>query len=292
MNAVRTAVFPVGGLGTRFLPATKAVPKEMLPVVDTPLIQYAVKEAIDAGIEYFVFVTAHGKEAVENHFDRNFELETSLNERERYDLLARVTSERLEPGRMSYVRQMQPLGLGHAVWCARHLVGNEPFAVLLADELLRGDTPPIGDLIEVHERHGGNVVSVVEVPREETGSYGIADPGEVEGPLVEIKGLVEKPDPSDAPSRYAIVGRYVLEPAVMELLEDGKRGTGGEIQLTDAMSRLIGESPFHGLVHRGSRYDCGTKVGFLEANVALALERDDLDGDVAAAVRRALEVAG
>jgi UTP-glucose-1-phosphate uridylyltransferase len=178
------------------------------------------------------------------------------------------------------------------VWCARHLVGSEPFAVLLADELLRGETPPIGDLIDVHERLGGNVVSVIEVPREETGSYGIADPGEVDGPLVEIKGLVEKPDPVDAPSRYAIVGRYVLEPSIMDLLEEGKRGAGGEIQLTDAMNTLIGAKPFHGLVHSGSRYDCGTKVGFLEANVALALERDDLDGDVAAAVRRALTSAG
>lgn len=289
MSEVRTAVFPVGGLGTRFLPATKAVPKEMLPVVDTPLIQYAVSEALEAGIENFVFVTAHGKAAVENHFDRNFELETSLAEGEKYDLLARVTAERLEPGQMSYVRQMQPLGLGHAVWCARHLIGNEPFAVLLADELLRGETPPIADLIAIHDERGGNVVAVIEVPRSETGSYGIADPGSVDGRIVEIEGLVEKPDPADAPSGYAIVGRYVLEPEVMAILGEGRRGAGGEIQLTDAMNRLIGDRPFHGVVHTGSRYDCGTKIGFLEANVALALERDDLDGDVAAAVRRALD---
>jgi UTP--glucose-1-phosphate uridylyltransferase len=288
MNRVRTAVFPVGGLGTRFLPATKAVPKEMLPVVDTPLIQYAVDEARAAGVEYFVFVTAHGKEAVENHFDRNFELETSLAERGKDELLAGISRDRLEPGRMLYVRQMEPLGLGHAVWCARHLIENQPFAVLLADELLRGETPPIADLIEVHEQRGGNVVSVIEVPREETGSYGIVDPGIIDGDVLEVDGLVEKPDPAAAPSRYAIAGRYVLDPEIMTFLGEGKRGAGNEIQLTDAMSRLIGTGPFHAVIHRGRRYDCGTKVGFLEANVALALERDDLDGDVAAAVRRAL----
>jgi UTP--glucose-1-phosphate uridylyltransferase len=289
MSGISTAVFPVGGLGTRFLPATKAVPKEMLPVVDTPLIQYAVDEARAAGIEYFVFVTAHGKEAVENHFDRNFELETSLAERGKDELLAGISRDRLEPGRMLYVRQMEPLGLGHAVWCARHLIGNEPFAVLLADELLRGDTPPIADLIEAHEQRGGNVVSVIEVPREETGSYGIVDPGIIDGDVLEVDGLIEKPDPAAAPSRYAIAGRYVLDPEIMTLLGEGKRGAGNEIQLTDAMSRLIGTGPFHAVVHRGRRYDCGTKVGFLEANVALALERDDLDGDVAAAIRRALD---
>jgi UTP--glucose-1-phosphate uridylyltransferase len=261
----------------------------MLPVVDTPLIQYAVDEARAAGIEYFVFVTAHGKEAVENHFDRNFELETSLAERGKDELLAGISRDRLEPGRMLYVRQMEPLGLGHAVWCARHLIGNEPFAVLLADELLRGDTPPIADLIEAHEQRGGNVVSVIEVPREETGSYGIVDPGIIDGDVLEVDGLIEKPDPAAAPSRYAIAGRYVLDPEIMTLLGEGKRGAGNEIQLTDAMSRLIGTGPFHAVVHRGRRYDCGTKVGFLEANVALALERDDLDGDVAAAIRRALD---
>jgi UTP--glucose-1-phosphate uridylyltransferase len=289
MSRIRSAVFPVGGLGTRFLPATKAIPKEMLPVVDTPLIQYAVDEARAAGIEYFVFVTAHGKEAVENHFDRNFELETSLAERGKDELLAVISRDRLEPGRLLYVRQMEPLGLGHAVWCARRLIGNEPFAVLLPDELLRGETPPIADLIAVHEQRGGNVVSVIEVPREETGSYGIIDPGIIDGDVLEVDGLVEKPDPAAAPSRYAIAGRYVLDPKIMTFLGEGKRGAGNEIQLTDAMSRLIGTGPFHAVVHQGRRYDCGTKVGFLEANVALALERDDLDGDVAAAVRRALD---
>ena len=270
MSRVRTAVFPVGGLGTRFLPVTKAVPKEMLPIVDIPLIQYAVDEARAAGVEYFVFVTAHGKEAIEDHFDRNVELETSLAERGKDDLLAIISAARLEPGRMASVRQMEPLGLGHAVWCARHLIGNEPFAVLLADELLLGSTPPLADLIEVHDQQGGNVVSVIEVPQEETGSYGIVDPGGIDGDVLEVNGLVEKPNPDEAPSRYAIAGRYVLDPAVMTILGEGKRGAGGEIQLTDAMSSLIGSAPFHAVVHRGSRYDCGTKIGFLEANVALS----------------------
>ena len=286
--AVRTAVFPVGGLGTRFLPATKAVPKEMLPVVDKPLIQYAVEEARDAGIENFVFVTAHGKAAVENHFDRNAELERALRERGDDDLMEHVNVAGTVPGGISYVRQMEALGLGHAVWCARNLIADEPFAVLLADELLRGDRPPLADLIDVHREKGGNVISVIEVPEDETGSYGIVTPGVIEGRTIEVKGIVEKPDPADAPSRYAAVGRYILEPRVMGLLGDGYRGAGGEIQLTDALARLVGGAPFHAVVHDGPRYDCGTKVGFLEANVALALERDDLGGDVAATLRRLL----
>ncbi|MEN8235175.1 MAG: UTP--glucose-1-phosphate uridylyltransferase [Actinomycetota bacterium] len=285
---VRTAIFPVGGLGTRFLPATKAVPKEMLPVVDKPLIQYAVEEAMDAGIENIVFVTAHGKAAVENHFDRNPDLEHTLAERDRHDLLELSIVAGTIPGRISYVRQMDALGLGHAVWCARNLIGDDPFAVLLADELLRGDRPPLTDLIDVHAETGGNVISVIEVPREETSSYGIIEPGKQDGRTIEVKGLVEKPDPSKAPSRFAAVGRYILEPKVMRLLGEGRIGAGNEIQLTDALARLIGGSPFHAVVHDGQRYDCGTKVGFLEANVALALERDDLDGDVAATLRRLL----
>ncbi|GMQ85792.1 MAG: UTP--glucose-1-phosphate uridylyltransferase GalU [Acidimicrobiia bacterium] len=287
MSSVRTAVFPVGGLGTRFLPATKAVPKEMLPVVDKPLIQYAVEEARDAGIEHFVFVTRSGKSAVEDHFDRNFELETVLGHQGRHELLPNILMDGTVPGRLAYVRQMDPLGLGHAVWCARHLIGNGPFAVLLADELLRGDRPPLADLIDVHEDTGGNVVSVIEVGAEDTGSYGIVDPGKIDGRRIEVKGLVEKPDPADAPSSYAIAGRYILQPEIMGLLGEGHIGAGGEIQLTDAMVRLIGGQPFDAVIHEGSRYDCGSKVGLLEANVALALERDDLDG-VESAVRRAL----
>jgi len=287
MSRVRTAVFPVGGLGTRFLPATKAVPKEMLPVVDKPLIQYAVEEARDAGVEHLVFVTASGKSAVEDHFDRNFELETVLARQGRHDLLPHIPMDGTVPGRLAYVRQMDPLGLGHAVWCARHLIGDGPFAVLLADELLRGDRPPLADLIDVHEDIGGNVVSVIEVAEEDTGSYGIVDPGRIDGRRIEVKGLVEKPDPADAPSQYAVAGRYILEPAIMGLLGEGHIGAGGEIQLTDAMARLIGGQPFNAVIHEGSRYDCGSKVGLVAANVALAMERDDLDG-VEEAVRRAL----
>ncbi|MGB9359785.1 MAG: UTP--glucose-1-phosphate uridylyltransferase [Acidimicrobiia bacterium] len=286
--SVRTAVFPVAGLGTRFLPATKAVPKEMLPVVDKPLIQYAVEEARDAGIENFVFITAHGKVAIENHFDRDMDLEHYLAARGQDDLLDLVQIDGTVPGRISYVRQVEALGLGHAVWCARNLIGNEPFAVLLADELLRGDRPPLMELIEVHERTGGNVISVMEVPADETGSYGIVTPGVIDGGIIEVKGLVEKPDPADAPSRYAAIGRYVLEPRVMDILALGYEGAGGEIQLTDALAGLIGGAPFHAVVHEGPRYDCGNKVGFLRANVALALERDDLGGDVEATIRELL----
>ena len=287
MTAVRTAVFPVGGLGTRFLPATKAVPKEMLPVVDKPLIQYAVEEARDAGIDHFVFVTAHGKTAVENHFDRDVAMETALRSQGKDDLVAQVLMDGTVPGRLAYVRQMDPLGLGHAVWCARHLIGDSPFAVLLADELLWGDTPPLGDLIAVHEETGGNVISVIEIDEEDTGSYGIVDPGKQDGRHVEVKGLVEKPEPAVAPSRLAIVGRYVLEPGIMGLLGEGQIGAGGEIQLTDAMARLIGDKAFDAVIHEGPRYDCGSKVGLLEASIALALERDDLEG-VEEAVRRVL----
>lgn len=286
--AVRTAVFPVGGLGTRFLPATKAVPKEMLPVVDKPLIQYAVEEARDAGVENFVFVTAHGKEAVENHFDRNAALERALLERGDEGLLNAARVGNTTPGRIAYVRQMDALGLGHAVWCARNLIGDEPFAVLLADELLRGDRPPLADLVELHDQVGGNVISVMEVPPEDTGSYGIVTPGTIEGRTIEVKGFVEKPDPADAPSNYAAIGRYILEPGVMDVLEEGRRGAGGEIQLTDALARMIGIGPFHAVVHEGARYDCGSKVGFIEATVALALERDDLGSDVADVLRRLL----
>lgn len=285
---VRTAVFPVGGLGTRFLPATKAVPKEMLPVVDKPLIQYAVEEARDAGIEHFVFVTSHGKTAVENHFDRDAGFEATLRDQGKEELIDRARVDGTVPGRLSYVRQMEPMGLGHAVWCARQMIGTDSFAVLLADELLIADRPPLADLIAVHEETGGNVISVIEVAPEETGSYGIVEPGAIEGRRVEVRGLVEKPDPSVAPSRYAIAGRYVLEPGIMRVLEEGRIGAGGEIQLTDAMAGLIGGRPFDAVVHEGARYDCGSKVGFIEASVALALGRDDLDG-VEEAVRRALE---
>lgn len=288
MSHVNTAVFPVGGLGTRFLPATKALPKEMLPVVDKPLIEYAVEEARDAGIEYFVFVTGRGKTAIENHFDTNFELETSLKERGDHALLERIKRNDFVPGRIAYVRQIEPMGLGHAVWCARHLIGDEPFAVLLADELIRSERPCLSDLIEVHQQTGGNVVSVMPVPRDQTSRYGIVATPNGGGRIREVTDLVEKPAIEDAPSNLALIGRYVLEPSIMDHLDKRERGAGGEIQLTDALCRDIGKHPFHAVELSGQRYDCGTKVGYLEANVALALERKDLGGDAEAAVRRAL----
>jgi len=273
---IRTAVFPVGGLGTRFLPATKSMPKEMLPVVDKPLIQYAVEEAQAAGIEEFVFVTGRGKTAIEDHFDDSYELNITLRERGRDDLLDAIRTWLPKPGQVCYTRQQQPLGLGHAVWCARALVGDAPFAVLLADDLILAPRGCLAQMVEAHERTGGNVVAVMEVPREHTRRYGVLDPGADDGRLVEVKGLVEKPAPEKAPSALAVIGRYILDPAVFDHLSRMERGAGNEIQLTDAMARLIGAQPFHGLRFEGRRFDCGDKVGFLEANIAYALARDDL----------------
>jgi UTP--glucose-1-phosphate uridylyltransferase len=280
LKPVRKAIFPVGGLGTRFLPATKALPKEMLPVVDRPLIEYAFDEARAAGIEEFIFVTGRGKTAIEDHFDSNFELETKLSERGKDEELALINAPDLEPGQIAYVRQMAPLGLGHAVWCARNLIGDEPFAVLLADDLIKGDRPALVELVEVYEKYGGSVVSLMEVPHEHTARYGVVTPGEVDGPLVEIKGLVEKPDPAQAPSNLAIVGRYILQPEVMEYLGRGETGAGNEIQLTDSMLKLIGKSPFHGLKLNGTRFDCGSKVGFLEAGLAYGLAHPEIGDEL------------
>ena len=273
---VRKAVFPVGGLGTRFLPATKAMPKEMLPVVDKPLIQYAVEEALEAGIEEIIFVTGRGKAAIEDFFDHSFELRQVLGARGKAAELETVDAPVLEPGRVAYTRQQDPLGLGHAVWCARELVGREPFAVLLADDLVQAKTPCLKQMIDVYNRTGGNVVAVMDVPREHTARYGILDVASDDGTLAEIKGLVEKPDPADAPSTLSIIGRYVLLPEVFDYLDEKRTGAGGEIQLTDSMARMIGEAPFHGLRFEGHRFDCGDKAGFFEANVAFALARDDL----------------
>jgi UTP--glucose-1-phosphate uridylyltransferase len=288
---VETAVFTVGGLGTRFLPATKALPKEMLPIVDKPLIQYAVEEARDAGIENFVFVTGKGKNAIEDHFDTHLELETKLEQRGKAELLNAIQEDQPEPGRFVYVRQSEPLGLGHAVWCARHLVGGRPFAVLLPDELIRTDRGTcLGELIEIHAERGGNVVSVIDVPRSDSQRYGIVSVAGTDGRVIEVSDVVEKPDPENAPSTYAIAGRYVLDPVVLEHLTNAKAGAGGEIQLTDAIRASLDTTPTHAVVLEGRRYDCGTKVGYIEANVALALERKDLDGDVEAAIRRALDL--
>ena len=273
---VRTAVIPAGGLGTRFLPATKAVPKEMLPVVDKPLIQYAVEEARAAGIETFVFVTARGKSAMEDHFDLAAALDEALAADGKEELRAAASQMVPAAGALVHVRQQAPLGLGHAVWCARHIVGDAPFAVLLPDDLVLAERPCLAQLLDVHREHGGNVAAVMDVPRGETGRYGVLDVVADDGRLASVQGLVEKPAPADAPSTLAIVGRYVLDPSVMTALGAQQTGAGGEIQLTDAMARMVGAVPFHGLRFEGRRFDCGDKLGFLEANIACALARPEL----------------
>ena len=277
---VRKAVFPVGGMGTRILPATKAVPKEMLPVVDKPLIQYAVEEAQAAGIEEFIFVTSRGKTAIENHFDNNLEIQNLLRERGKLEEAVRIGGPMFEPWQIAFTRQQKPLGLGHAVWCARDLVGDEPFAVLLADDLVRAKTPCLKQMVDIHADIGGSIVAVMDVPRDHTNRYGILDIGATEGNLVDVCGLVEKPNPADAPSTLSVIGRYILQPEVFGHLSGHERGAGGEIQLTDAMAKMIGRSPFHGLRFEGERFDCGDKAGFLEANLAFALDRDDLRDQV------------
>ena len=274
---IKKAIFPVGGLGTRFLPATKAMPKEMLPVVDKPLIQYAVEEAIAAGIEQFIFVTGRNKTAIEDHFDHSTELEAVLIEKDKADALEVVRRMLREPGSVSYVRQQEPAGLGHAVWCARHLVGAEPVAVLLADDLILG-APAMAEMTSAYT--GGNMVALMDVPASDTGAYGIITPGSKQGNLTEITGIVEKPSPDKAPSDKAVVGRYILEPKIFDELGKGRRGAGGEIQLTDALAARIGHAPFHGLNFSGERFDCGSKIGFLKANIAFGLARDELQGDL------------
>jgi len=281
---LRKAVLPVAGLGTRFLPATKVMAKEMLPVVDKPLIQYAVEEARAAGIEQFCFVTGRGKTALVEHFDIAYELEAVLRQRNKSDALATLREIDMEAGSIMAVRQREPLGLGHAIWCARAFIGDDPFAVLLPDDLVLSETPCVAQLAAAYRETGGNVVAVTEVPREQTNRYGILDVGHDDGRLVEVKGLVEKPDPSVAPSNLSIIGRYVLLPQVIEHLARKERGAGNEIQLTDGMARMIGNTPFHGLHYEGRRFDCGDKAGFLEAQIAFALRRPDL----AAAVRQFL----
>lgn len=265
-------------MGTRFLPATKAVPKEMLTIVDKPVIQYAVEEAKAAGIEQFIFVTGRGKHIIEDHFDHAYELEALLSSREKTTEL-RSLLEALPPtGSVSFTRQQNPLGLGHAVWCARHFVGDEPFAVLLPDELLVDQPGCLTRMTEAYRQVGGCVIAVREVPKEETKRYGIIDPVSEKNDLIEAKGIVEKPQPDKAPSRLAVIGRYILQPQVFDELDRHERGAGNEIQLTDALARLIGRMPFHGFRYRGQRYDCGDKVGFLHANIAVGLSHPDTAG--------------
>jgi UTP--glucose-1-phosphate uridylyltransferase len=283
---IRKAVFPVAGLGTRFLPATKAIPKELLPIVDRPLIQYAVDEAREAGIEQMIFVTGRGKTALVEHFDVAYELETTMSERGKD--LSVLEATRFTPGNLIAVRQQVPLGLGHAIWCARAIVGDEPFAILLPDELMVGTPGCMTQMVEAYEEVGGNLISVLEVPHEEVSSYGVIDPGEARGALTEVRGLVEKPPVDQAPSNKIISGRYILQPEVMRTLERQEKGAGGEIQLTDAMAQMIGRQPFHAVTFGGRRFDCGSKTGFVEATLALALEREDMGAEVRRMAERLL----
>ncbi len=285
---VRKAVFPVAGLGTRILPATKAMPKEMLTVVDTPLIQYAVAEARAAGIEQIIFVTGFGKHALEDHFDRSPLLEATLEKRGKLAELERLRNAEMRDGDIIYVRQSQPLGLGHAVRCARHAVGNEPFAVLLPDDFCRANTPVLKQMMDAYHEVGGNVVAVTEVPREHTNRYGILNVGHDDGRLAQVKGLVEKPNPADAPSTLSIIGRYILQPQIFDILSENKVGAGNEIQLTDAMAQLIGNQPFHGLRYEGERFDCGDKAGYVRATVATALATEGLGDDLRAFLKTVL----
>jgi UTP--glucose-1-phosphate uridylyltransferase len=273
-NRVRKAVFPVAGLGTRLLPATKSIAKEMVTIVDRPLIQYAVDEAREAGIEQLIFITGRGKAALVDYFDVAFELEAVMTGRGKS--LDVLEPSRARFGELVTVRQQQPLGLGHAVWCARHVVGDEPFAVILPDDLMAGKPGALRQMVDAWEKVGGNLLATEEVPAEKTKSYGIITPGETNGDLTEVHGLVEKPDPNAAPSRLAVIGRYILQPEVMRVLDAGEVGAGDEIQLTDAMAKLIGEQPFHALKVDAERYDCGDKAGFVIANLAMALEREDV----------------
>jgi len=277
-NSVRKAVFPVAGLGTRFLPATKAMPKEMLPVVDRPLIQHVVDEARQAGIEHFIFVTGRNKGVIEDHFDRQFELEMALLERQKHAALEYMTQDLPIPGSTSFTRQQEPLGLGHAVWCAREIVGDEPFALLLPDVLVQAKRSCLAQMLDAYRQlpNSANVVAVEEVPIERVHSYGVIGAGRSLGPAFEITQMVEKPKREEAPSNLAITGRYILQPDIFNILADQTRGAGGEIQLTDAMIRLAATQPFYGLKFEGRSFDCGSKIGFLAANIAYALEREDI----------------
>jgi UTP--glucose-1-phosphate uridylyltransferase len=276
VKPLRKAVLPVAGLGTRFLPATKQMPKEMLPVVDKPLIQYAVEEARAAGIEQFCFVTGRGKTMLVDQFDLAYELERTLTERNKVKELELMKAQALQPGAIVSTRQQVPLGLGHAIWCARHFVQDDPFAIMLPDDLMLCETSCLKQLADAYADTGGNVVAVEEVPMEHVSRYGVIAPGATRGKLVEVTGLVEKPPVEKAPSNLTVIGRYVLMPEVMTHLSRMEKGAGGEIQLTDSMAKLIGSQPFHGLRYEGRRFDCGDKAGYLEAQVAFALSREDM----------------
>lgn len=273
---IKKAVFPVAGLGTRFLPATKAMPKEMLPVVDKPLIQYAVEEALASDIEQIIFVTGFGKGALEDHFSTNLQLEITLREREKNDLLDAVQSLVPSSCNIVYTRQQEPLGLGHAIWCARDIVGDEPFAVILADDLIKSEVPLLKEMITEFDRLRASMMAIIEVPEEDTSRYGIIEAEEELNGCVQVKSMIEKPAPGEAPSNLAVIGRYILTPRIFKHLGKNKKGAGGEIQLTDAMSALLEEQPIFGFKFAGERFDCGDKAGFQLANIAFALERPEL----------------
>ncbi|MEM7544863.1 MAG: UTP--glucose-1-phosphate uridylyltransferase GalU [Pseudomonadota bacterium] len=290
MQKVRKAVFPVAGLGTRFLPATKAIPKEVMPLVDKPLIQYAIDEARDAGITDFIFVTAKGKSALEDYFDTSPELIRTLERKKKYDLLEAIKPTEMPSGAISYIRQQEALGLGHAVWCARHLVGDEPFAVILPDDVIASESSCLAQMVDAYDEVGGNVVAAMELQPEQVSSYGVIDPASDDGRLIAMKGMVEKPQLDEAPSNLAVIGRYILSPRVMKNLDQMKAGAGGEIQLTDAIADEIkmGRS-VHGLRFDGIRYDCGSKAGYLQATVAFALARADLRDEFASFIGATVE---
>jgi UTP--glucose-1-phosphate uridylyltransferase len=286
MKAIRKAVFPVAGMGTRFLPATKVMPKELFPIVDRPLLQYAVDEALEAGIEQMIFVNGRGKGMIEDHFDMAYELERTMADRSKDRSVLDGT--RLRPGDCVFVRQQEPLGLGHAIWCARDIIGDEPFAIFLPDEFMVGSPGCMKQMVSAYDQLGGNIVCALEIPIEDTPSYGVIDPGYRDGPITEVKGLVEKPPAGTAPSNLILPGRYILQPEVMRILETQAAGAGGEIQLTDAMAQMIGKQPFHGMTFDGKRYDCGSKQGYVEANLAMALAHPEIGSDIRAMAEKLL----
>ena len=287
---IRKAVFPVAGLGTRFLPATKAVPKEMLTVVDRPIIQYVVDEAREAGIEHFIFVTGRNKHVIADHFDMAYELEQTLRDRGKQEALDLLEEIRPAPGTASFTRQQEPLGLGHAVWCAREMIGHEPFAVLLPDVLVKAGRGCLGQMIDAYEKTGRNIIAVEEVPEDQTHHYGVIDiEGEGKDGLYEVRGMVEKPKTGTAPSNLIITGRYILQPEVFGFLENQETGAGGEIQLTDALLKLMETQGMSGLAFEGKTYDCGSKIGFLAANVAYALGREDIGEEFRATLNELLD---
>ncbi len=283
---IKKAIFPVAGLGTRFLPATKAMPKEMLPVVDKPLIQYAVEEALASGIEQLIFVTGGGKGSLENHFDRSYQLEDTLRQRKKIEVLKEIESLVPKSGTIIYTRQSEPLGLGHAIWCARDIVGDEPFAVLLADDLIQSETPVLHQMINEFDRLRASTVAVIEVPENETSKYGILDADTPSDSTFRINGMIEKPSPEEAPSNLAVIGRYILTPRIFDLLGNQQKGAGGEIQLTDAMSQLLKEQPIFGYRFDGTRFDCGDKAGFQMANLAFALEHPEIKDTLRAYLKK------